>query len=499
MRADSSTIYLLVQLPRLITAVLFALAVITGDENSASSSHAAAFQVCGNPINLKIVVSGAGPAALLFCHRLLQLNPNISMLEIYERRPRPKRYSEIVMEDVEHCLAGDFAFGFGLGIRAQAILKPIPHIPQAIQAISEVIDLGRHSLWMVNRQEFCAELIYLLEQHHKGRFNIHFGTSVTGVIEHGDDVRCAIIVNETNATSKHVPYDLLIAADGIHSAIRTTLVDGELGGGKVYYSPSTWKALQLPPQPNLKMSPGTSFPRFQTSKDLGRLLPRYKDRWVWLNFRNARHRTHNPFDATNPSELQQGLIKHFPNLTNFPSNEAFEQFLSQPPGKTTYMQLERHVSPRYRVALIGDAAVGMYSLLGQGCAYALQSANLLAEQVAQIQGYNTDPGDDYDEQRKAPWEKNLLQALYVVSNSTVIEGRAIADLNLLSHGLKVPLVGKWIIKPALSKVSLALAAQPMKPYSEVAKEAQLAIQLSKLVWRLQRRTTFDVASSKPPK
>lgn len=85
------------------------------------------------------------------------------------------------------------------------------------------------------------------------------------------------------------------------------------------------------------------------------------------------------------------------------------------------MKLDRHYVPRGNVVLVGDASVGMYSLFGQGAASAMTQADCLAETLANCSF--TDKND-------------LQSTLLEFSNSSVVEGHAISDLNLLTHVLR---------------------------------------------------------------
>jgi 2-polyprenyl-6-methoxyphenol hydroxylase-like FAD-dependent oxidoreductase len=284
---------------------------------------------------------------------------------------------------------------------------------------------------------------------------IYFECQVTGLHEEVKEEKgskssasFSVTVQKDGTSSvplERVPYSLLIAADGINSPIRTSLVQRGCLTGHRYGSRTTWKALQLPPQPNLV----TDRPEvrnllgYVTRKDRGRLVPRYKNRFVLLNFRNVQHAHQPPLDATSPLELKQALTRLLTNVTEFPPDEILQAFLDEPPGVSDYLCLNKHCVEDYRVALIGDASVGMYNLLGQGCNSAVQQANLLAESLASV--YN----DHYSNNNKNEAQEDetmfvthLSQALLTTSNITVQETKAIQDLNLVAHILRKPILNK---------------------------------------------------------
>jgi hypothetical protein len=236
----------------------------------------------------------------------------------------------------------------------------------------------------------------------------------------------------------------------------------------------------------MQMSSSSSKMRYETRKDLGVLLPRYQNRFVFLNFRKRKYAHKSPFDAETPNDVKQALKQHFPNVTEFPSDDVLQSFLDSSPGETGYMQLNRHCVPEFKVSLIGDAAVGMYSLLGQGCASALQNANLLAEQVAPILSIPSPSSQNENEEDPKVLLLRLEQALYSVSNTTVAEGRAIADWNLISHAMKKPIVNLFVL-PAAGRMMKSLN-QPDISYTEMlqSKSSKLAMGISKFFWRLER-------------
>jgi 2-polyprenyl-6-methoxyphenol hydroxylase-like FAD-dependent oxidoreductase len=289
---------------------------------------------------------------------------------------------------------------------------------------------------------------------------------------------CAVVVEEgTSSKTRLVPYSLLIGADGTHSAIRGSLLRANCIQGERYLSGSTWKALQLPAQPNLQGN--TRALAYTTKKDTGRLLPRLKDRFVMLNFRQTRYADLNPFDATTPQELRKSIQEALPNVTDFPTDELLQTFLDQPAGDTTYMILEQHYAPEQQAILLGDAAVGMYSLLGQGCAYAMESAIRLAEALATV---TTTTTTEY-------FDQAVLARVGAINRQ---EGKAIADLNLIAHVLRYPVI-KFVAFPGFLRIIKGL--ETTDPYATIAKRNRWAIRLSNPFWRLARSSTSVTSSN----
>jgi len=422
-----------------------------------------------------IVISGAGPAALIFAHHFLRGNSEASIC-IYEKRERPQRY----IETAEQCKAGDFAFGFGISSKSQQVLRKTPGLLEAVELISQPSSIAPGiDVRLVNRRELCAELMYELEKEfgNSKRLQICFETEITDI---ADDAMAVTVASDN--TTKRVDYSLLIAADGANSMIRSKLIDRGYLHCERYYVDSTWKALQLPEQPNLDANAFYRYPkpyykphRF-IKKDRGAILPRFQNRHVLLNFHPDQKdgSTSHPFDAKTPDEVREAIGKILPNITNFPSDDVLQSFIDQRPGREAYMKLDRHYVPERNVVLVGDAAVGMYSLLGQGAANAMLHADLLAEAVCLT---DLDVG--------------VSTALQQYSDKAVVEGHAITDLNLLTHALRQKsLIKLWAAFQMIS-IGKTLSKKPELPYSAILRKWRRAIWVSKFFWRRARIAPSD--------
>ncbi len=419
-----------------------------------------------------VVVAGAGPASLMFALRYLQLNPD-AKIEIFERRPKPPRFCETSIDD---CVAGDQAFGFGIGTRAQHHLKKIPGLYEAVSAVGHPIKSGAGSAattWMVNRRDLCAECIHLLEKRYgsdgNGRLRIHFNCAVSAIVGYaGKHYNSSVIVEDfcsSTESSRSVPYSLLVGGDGMHSSIRSCLIGKGFISGKRYSSGSSWKALQMPSQ--AKLGEDGQILSYKNFDDVGRLLPRYKGRFVLLNFRRKKAINQNPFGSCSPLALKRSIQAVMPNVTDFPPDNIIQSFLDQPAGDTFYMTLDKHYVSETRTFLIGDAAVGMYSLLGQGCVYAIESAARLAEHLAM-----------------APLGSENEKVMKACSKTNQVEGKALADLNLISHIRSKPLIMN-VCKGAIQNIFKGLT-DPSDPYATIARRSRWAILLSKPFWWFAR-------------
>jgi 2-polyprenyl-6-methoxyphenol hydroxylase-like FAD-dependent oxidoreductase len=119
--------------------------------------------------------------------------------------------------------------------------------------------------------------------------------------------------------------------------------------------------------------------------------------------------------VTTPEELQQLLQAMAPkrlSTLKLDPDQA-RAFLAAQPGHEYWSQCQRYHDLEGRAVLIGDAAHGMFSLLGQGCTAAIADAVALSALLQQ-----------YSEQ----WSLVLPQ----FSMQQVKEGQAASDLSLLA-------------------------------------------------------------------
>jgi 2-polyprenyl-6-methoxyphenol hydroxylase-like FAD-dependent oxidoreductase len=420
-----------------------------------------------------VVVAGAGPASLVFVAQYLQLNPTGNII-LYEKRPRPPTYSQSAHDDDDN-ETGFGAFGFGLGGRAQGLLAKVPGLLEPVKSVAFMFAGGR--LMFVNQRDMCAEMICVLEKEYGldgQRLKVVFESQVCGV---NDDFTVNVTTSSKSGeeTQECVPYSLLVAGDGTNSVIRQSLVDAKEIRCKRYLRNVGWKALQLPRQASL--SPG--FASFKNKKwTYGAMLPRFKDRSVLLMFwpKGKTYGNNNPFNANSPEKLRVELSEIFPNITAFPSDTVLQEFLDERPGRETFMKLNKHASPDRRIALLGDAAVGVYSLMGQGIASSTERAILLAEAVCSSNSVDNDQ------------MIGISEALRSFSDESVREGHAITDLNLIAHAMSVPLIGRFA--PWGGKMNILLQ-NPDVPYSDIRKRYQGWVRLSRLLWFFARVPMSD--------
>ncbi|HEY9604604.1 MAG TPA: NAD(P)/FAD-dependent oxidoreductase [Allocoleopsis sp.] len=380
--------------------------------HGSTAIHLSAIQSFSVLSPMNIVIVGAGPAGLFLAHQLLALSSSYR-IQIYDCNPAPTDLEPLSTR----------GFGLGLGARVRQWLNGIEELGKDLA--SEGIELQPGDLILIPRRQLCALLLRSLllrygdrtpDEH--ARLSVNFNASVVEV----DLVRRQIEI-ERESGSEIVTYDLLVGADGIHSLVRRAMMvsQPEQTQFQQQQRPHVWKVLQLPIQPELQQAPPRIL-RLQTRRTssglvFGGCLPQKQGGFIALIFwqpMSDRDRL-NPDGITTLEELQQLLQEMAPNtvpaLKVDPDRAA--AFLAATPGHEYWSQCRRYHDLEGQAVLLGDAAHGMFSLLGQGCTAAIADAVALSSLLQQ-------------------YGNQLAIALPQFSAQQVPEGHAASDLSLIA-------------------------------------------------------------------
>lgn len=361
---------------------------------------------------MNVVIVGAGPAGLFLAHRLLALSPSHTV-QLYDCNQNPT--------DLESF--DSRGFGLGLGARIQHWLNSIEGVGE--QLASDGLEFTPGGLILIPRRQLCALLLRSLLTCHgdrtsneNARLSVNFNASVVDV-----DLARREIGIERESGSETVAYDLLVGADGIYSTIRSAMMVSkpEENHFQQQQRPQVWKVLQLPIQPELQQSPPRIIRLQKRSTQFGLIfgacLPQKEGRFIALIFWQPVGSSDqiNPCKIETVEELQQLLQemtpKHSPALKLDPDQAT--AFLAAQPGHEYWSQCRCYHDLEGQAVLIGDAAHGMFSLLGQGCTAAIADAIALDSLLQQY-------GDQ------------LSIVLPQFSEKQVEEGHAASDLSLIA-------------------------------------------------------------------
>ena len=359
---------------------------------------------------MNVVIAGAGPAGLFLAHRLLALSSNYRV-QLYDYNSNPTEL--------------DFnsrGYGLGLGARVQHWLNSIEGLGE--QLTCEGIEFTPGGLILIPRRQLCALLVRSLLTRYgnqgsdpNSRLLVNFNASVVDV-----DLARREVMIERDSGSETVAYDLLVGADGIHSTIRSAMMvsKSDETNYQQQQRPHVWKVLQLPTKPELQQSPPRII-RLQTRRAhfglvFGGCLPQKDGRFSALIFWQpvgSSDRT-NPCGITTVEELQQLLQEMAPKYLSgldLDPKQAMD-FLAVQPGHEYWSQCGCYHDLEGQAVLIGDAAHGMFSFLGQGCAAAIADAVALSSLL----------------QKHPQWSIVLPQ----FSAQQVKEGHAVSDLGMIA-------------------------------------------------------------------
>ncbi|GAA1572056.1 FAD-dependent monooxygenase [Kribbella hippodromi] len=306
------------------------------------------------------IICGAGITGLALANRLSTLGHDVTVLE---RSPAPRRQGYMI----------DF---FGPGYDAIRAMGLLPALEQVAYHVDEAVFVDEHGRrrGAIGISEFASgdlasvmrpDLEQVLRENLPAGVDLRYGATLTAVTPQTDGVRVGL------ADGSSLDAEVLIGADGIHSAVRRLVFGPEdsylrfLGFHTAAYSFDA---------PGIHDEVGG---RFCMTDTMGCQFGFYALR----DGRVASFSVHRTSDPAVPSDLRAGIRSAYAGL-----GWVVPEALAHCPGDEDiyYDQVAQIVMPRWssgRVVLAGDACGAVSLLAGQGASLGIAGAYVLADKL----------------------------------------------------------------------------------------------------------------------
>lgn len=229
----------------------------------------------------------------------------------------------------------------------------------------------RDLLWSVSRAELSKFLCQAAADEPGVR--LHFNQQCVGL----DKDAAEVTFRDTASGERHVvPSDLVVGADGVHSAVRRFLQHGEFADFSAHYVPWRYKVLGISGAPALNKHYLHVWPRGQF------MMFALPNRDGSLNAVCVlRERGPDSMQQlTSPEAVAKFFGRHFPDAVPYMPNLT-DEFCTRPASAFATIRTSMwHY--RDRVVLIGDACHGVIPFYGQGMNAAFEDCVVLDKAIA---------------------------------------------------------------------------------------------------------------------
>jgi 2-polyprenyl-6-methoxyphenol hydroxylase-like FAD-dependent oxidoreductase len=210
-----------------------------------------------------------------------------------------------------------------------------------------------------------TELVSVLHGLAKDVAEIRFGVTVTDFINRPDGVTAML------SDGTRMQADLLIGADGVHSAMRQRL----FGGGQDAYQPLGYRVAAFQAPDTLAL--GRDFISYVEPGRMGEFYSIGEERLATLYIWRCNDTAIVPNEAK-PAVLAKAFHDAHPDAVRWIAERAEDEALFL----DTMLMVDLPRWSQGRVLLLGDAAHCLTLLSGQGAGMAMTSACMLAEELA---------------------------------------------------------------------------------------------------------------------
>jgi kynurenine 3-monooxygenase len=329
----------------------------------------------------KIVIIGAGPCGILLAHYLLRRSANYQ-IEIYDRREDPRQ-----VEFPTHR-----SHSINISKRGLTALSAIPGLEPAVQT-KGVMNGGRTFHFQngkmlsmqkrtqrlsINRNAFVIEILSQLTQNYdESRLKLHFNCKYVRADFTSKIITFQRSQTDCATTPSQTPYDVLIGADGVNSAVRGQL---QAAPGVEMERPTLpWLYKTLTLQADNQPSDARLAPRSIHLWKLGFLsafsaIPKPDNTFSCII---GFHKDHNPLAGlSTPQEILQFFQQSLGSASQLITLSEAEAFLNKPYSTVSALRCNRYHQGD-SVLILGDAAHAISPLIGQGCNASLEDVAIL--------------------------------------------------------------------------------------------------------------------------